>query len=110
MTGLRRSADHAVVLPLALGLATAAAAASVAPVGAAIASVHRAPAATVRLDAAGLLFSYPRLNAAGWILLGLALIGGSAIAVGLRASLRQHRAYRRFLASRSSVTWPSAPT
>lgn len=86
------------MLPLALGLATAAAAASVAPVGAAIASVHRASAATVRLDVAGLRFSYPRLNAAGWILLGLALIGGSAIAVGLRASLRQHRAYRRFLA------------
>src|ERR1700751_2777962 len=93
-----RHTHHPVVLPLALLLAGAGTVASTAPVGAAIASVHRASAVTGRLDLAGIAFSYPRLNAAAWILLGLALIGVSAIAVAMRAGLRQHRAYRRFLA------------
>jgi len=47
---------------------------------------------------AGIAFSYPRLNAAAWLLLGLALIGSAAIAIAVRAVLRQHRAYRHFLA------------
>jgi Zn-dependent protease with chaperone function len=91
-------AGHPVVLPAALLLAGAGTVASTAPVGAAIASVHRASAATDRLDVAGFAFSYPRLNAAAWVLLGLALMGVSAIAVALRAGLRQRRAYGRFLA------------
>src|SRR6185312_12102997 len=37
-------------------------------------------------------------NAAAWILLGLGLVGGSALACVLRALLRQRRAYRRFVA------------
>ena len=86
------------VLELALVLAIAGAAASAAPVGAAIAAIHRACAAVGRLELAGISFSYPRLNAAAWVLLGLALIGSSAIAIALRAVLRQRRAYRRFLA------------
>jgi hypothetical protein len=45
----------------------------------------------------GIAFSYPRLNAAAWVLLGLALIGSSAIAIAVRAALCQRRAYRRFL-------------
>jgi Zn-dependent protease with chaperone function len=93
-----RRTQHPVVLPLALLLAGAGSVASTAPVGAAIASVHRASMATGRLDLAGIAVSYPRLNAAAMILLGLALIGASAIAVALRAGLRQRRAYRRFLA------------
>jgi len=93
-----RRARHPVVLPLLLLLAGTGTVASAAPVGAAIATVHRASAATGRLDLAGLSFSYPRLNAAAWILLGVALIGTSAIAVALRAVLRQRGAYRQFLA------------
>jgi Peptidase family M48 len=92
-----RRARHPVVLPLSLLLAGTGTVASAAPVGAAIATVHRASAATGRLDLAGLSFSYPRLNAAAWILLGVALIGTSAIAVALRAVLRQRGAYRQFL-------------
>jgi Zn-dependent protease with chaperone function len=92
-----------VVLPLALLLAGAGTLASTAPVGAAIAAVHRACAAAGRLDLAGVRLSYPSLNAAAWILLGLALIGMSAIAVAVRAGLRQRAAYRRFLAQLAVV-------
>lgn len=94
-----KRARHALVLPLAFLLAGAGAAASAAPVGVAIASVHRASAASGRLQLIGIPFSYPRLNPAAWILLGLALVGASAIAVALRAALRQRTAYRRLLAS-----------
>jgi Peptidase family M48 len=93
-----RREEHPVVLPLALILAGTGAAASAASVGAAIASVHRASAATGRLRVVGIPFSYPRLNGAAWLLLGLALIGAVAIALALRAALRQRRAYRRFVA------------
>jgi Peptidase family M48 len=93
-----RRARHPIVLPLALLLAGTGTVASAAPVGAAIATVHPASAATGRLDLAGISFSYPRLNAAAWILLGVALIGISAIAVAWRAVLRQRGAYRQFLA------------
>jgi hypothetical protein len=86
------------VLPLALLLAAAGAAASAAPVGAAIGSIHRACAAVGRFQLDGILFSYPRLNAAAGVLLGLALIGASAFALAVRALLRQRSAYRRFLA------------
>jgi Zn-dependent protease with chaperone function len=91
-------AQRLVVLPLALLLAAAGSAASAAPVGAAIASIHRACAAVGRFQLAGIPFSYPRLNAAAWVLLGLAMIGASAIAISVRAVLRQRCAYRRFLA------------
>jgi hypothetical protein len=93
-----RRAHHAVVLPLALLLGGAGAIASAAPVGAAIASVHHASTAAGRLDLVEIPFSYPRLNDAAWILVGLALIGASAIGVALRAVVRQRGAYRRFLA------------
>jgi len=104
-----RRVHHPAVLPLALLLAGAGTFASTAPVGAAIASVHRACAATGRLVLAGLAFSYPRLNAAAWILLGLALVGLAAIALALRAGLRQRRAYRRFLAGLEVVGHLSDP-
>ena len=93
-----RRVHHALVSPLAFLLAGAGAAASAVPVGAAVASVHRASATSGHLQLAGIPFSYPRLNAAAWILFGLALIGASAIAVTLRAALRQRSAYRRLLA------------
>lgn len=94
---MRRAHPH-IVLALALALAGAGAAACAAPVGAAIASVHRASATSGRLLLAGITFSYPRLNATAWILLGLALIGASAISAALSAALHQRSAYRRFLA------------
>jgi Peptidase family M48 len=90
---------HPTVLQLALFLAAAGAAASAAPVGAAVASIHRAYAVVGSLRLAGVAFSYPRLNAAAWVLVGLALIGSSAMAIAVRAVLRQRSAYRRFLAT-----------
>jgi hypothetical protein len=67
-------------------------------VGAAITSFQRATAQAGRVQVGGILFSYPKLNAAASILLALATVGGSAFAVALRASLRQRRAYQRLLA------------
>lgn len=90
-------AHHPVVLPLALLLAGAGSVASAAPVGAAVASVHHASAAAGRVELAGIPFSYPQLNAAAWILLGLAMVGASAIAGAMWALLRQRSAYRCFL-------------
>lgn len=90
-------AHRPVVLPLALLLAGAGSVASAAPVGAAIASIHHASAAAGHIDLARIPFSYPQLNAAAWILLGLALIGASAISGAVWALLRQRSAYRRFL-------------
>jgi hypothetical protein len=86
--------EHASVLRLALVLAAAGGAASAASIGAAIAAVHRSSAETGRVDIGGIPFSYPRLNAAALILLGLALIAMAAIVTALRAWLRQRRAYR----------------
>lgn len=92
------SARRSIVLPLAFLFGGAGAVAAASPVGAAIASFHRASAATGRLHLAGLEFSYPRLNAAAWVLLGLATVGAFAFTIALRATLRQRAAYRRFLA------------
>ena len=101
-------ARHPLVLPLALVLAGGGTLVAAAPVGAAIASVHRACAATGHINLAGIAFSYPRLNTAAWILLVLALIGTSAIAVALRTVLRQRGAYRQFLAGLEVVGHLSA--
>ena len=89
--------EHGSVLRLALVLAAAGGAASAASIGVAIASIHRSSAATGRVDVAGIPFSYPRINAAALILLGLALLALTAIAIALRAWLRQRRAYRGLL-------------
>jgi Zn-dependent protease with chaperone function len=89
--------EHGSVLKLALMLAVAGGAASAASIGAAITSIHHSSAATGRVDLAGIPFSYPRVNAAAWILLGLALLAVIAIAIALRAWLRQRRAYQGLL-------------
>lgn len=94
---MRKRSELGSVLRLALVLASAGGAASIASIGTAIASIHHSSAATGRVDVAGIPFSYPRLNAAAWILLGLALIAVIVIAVALRAVVRQRRAYRRLL-------------
>jgi predicted transcriptional regulator len=95
---VRRRSDQPAVLLVAFMLSAAGVAASAAAVAAAIASVHRASSVADRFDVVGLRFSYPHLNAAAWILLGLGLVGGCALAFVVRALLRQRRAYRRFLA------------
>jgi hypothetical protein len=95
---VERRAHHPVLFPLASLLAAAGAVASAAPVGAAIASIHRVCATVGRFAVAGVVFSYPRPNGAAWVLLGLALIGASAIAIAVRAVLVQRSAYRRFVA------------
>lgn len=66
-------------------------------VGAAIGSVHRAAMGTGHLVVAGLALSYPELNGAEWLLIGLALAGATAISVACRATWRQRSTYRRFL-------------
>jgi len=50
-----------------------------------------------RLALAGLVLSYPEINAAEWLLIGLGAIGGTAIISALRASWRQRLIYRRFV-------------
>jgi Peptidase family M48 len=74
------------------GLAAAAVA-----VGAAIGSVHRAAMGAGHLAVAGLALSYPELNGAEWLLIGLAAVGATAITVACRASWHQRRVYRQFL-------------
>jgi BlaR1 peptidase M56 len=95
---VRARARDPVVLPLAVLLAAGGAAASAAPIGAAVASVHRVATATGAVRLAGIVFSYPSVNGAAWALLGLSLVGGSAIGIALRAVVRQRRAYRGLLA------------
>ena len=76
----------------AAGMAAAAVA-----VGAAVGSVHRASMGAGHLNVAGVALSYPQLNVAEWLLIGLAALGATAITVACRTSVRQRRIYRRFL-------------
>jgi len=78
-------------------LGTAGILAAAAAVGAAIGSVHRAPMGAGRLNLAGLALSYPGLNRAEWLLIGLAAVGATAITVAGRATWRQRSAYRSLL-------------
>jgi len=71
--------------------------AAAAAVGVAIGSVHHASTGEGRLALAGLVLSYPEINAAEWLLIGLGAIGGTAIISALRASWRQRLIYRRFV-------------
>src|SRR5690242_18888139 len=66
-------------------------------VGTAIGSVHRASMGAGHFDVAGLALSYPQLNGAEWLLIGLAAFGASAITMAWRATWRQRCAYRTFL-------------
>ena len=66
-------------------------------VGTAIGSVHRGSMGAGHLDVAGLPLSYPELNAAEWLLTGLAAVGATAITVACRATWRQRSAYCRLL-------------
>jgi peptidase M48-like protein len=83
------------VLTAILGAAgILAAAATVATV---IGSVHHASMGVGHLEVAGLGLSYPKLNGAEWLLIGLAAVGATAITVAGRAVWRQRSAYRGFL-------------
>jgi hypothetical protein len=73
-------------------------AAAGAAVGTAIGSVHRVSMAAGQLDVAGLKFSYPALNAAAALILALAALGICTLVAVVRASWRQGRIHRRFLA------------
>jgi len=82
---------------LAVVFGTAGLVAATVAVGAAIGSVHRASMGAGHLDLAGLAVSYPELNAAEWLLMGLAAAGATAISAACRATWRQRSAYRSFL-------------
>jgi len=71
--------------------------AAAAAVGAMIGSVHHAAMGGGRFELAGLVLSYPMLNGAEWLLIGLAAVGATAITVAGRAAWRQRSAYRGFL-------------
>jgi Zn-dependent protease with chaperone function len=85
------------VFGLTVILGTAGMLAAAAAVGALIGSVHHASMGVGRFDVAGLVLSYPKLNGAAWLLLGLAAVGATAITVAGRVAWRQRSAYRGFL-------------
>jgi peptidase M48-like protein len=83
-------------LQLALGLAGLIAAAST--VATAAGAVHRESSRGAHeVVIAGQQFTYPTVNVAAAVLLGLAALGAAVVAIAARASLRQVRVYRRFV-------------
>jgi Zn-dependent protease with chaperone function len=90
-------ARHGRVFWLAVIFGTAGVVAAGGAVGTAFGSVHRASMGVGHVDVAGLALSYPELNAAEWVLIGLATVGATAITVACRAALRQRSRYRTFL-------------
>jgi hypothetical protein len=78
-------------------LGTAGMVVAAAAMGAAIGSVHHASRGSGRFELAGLLLSYPNLNSAEWLLIGVAGVGAAAIMLAGRAAWRQGAAYRGFL-------------
>ena len=85
---------HGRVFWLAAILGTAGMLAAAAAVGAALGSVHRASMGVGHLDVTGLALSYPELNGAEWLLIGLAAVGATAITVACRTIWRQRTTYR----------------
>ncbi|HEY2651003.1 MAG TPA: M56 family metallopeptidase, partial [Solirubrobacteraceae bacterium] len=88
---------HSRVFWLAVILGTAGMLAAASAVGAAVGSVHRASMGTGRVSVAGFVLSYPELNGAEWILIGLAGVGAAAITIAVRAAWRQRFIYRSFV-------------
>lgn len=64
---------------------------------AAVSAVHVAPAAAHRLDVGGVRFTYPAVNAAAVVLLGLAALGTAVLFVSVCGTWRQLRAHRRLV-------------
>ena len=71
--------------------------AAVAAIGAAIGTLHHAPAAAGALAIARIQFTYPMLNAAEGVLLVLALFGATALTIAFRGGWRQLTAHRCFI-------------
>ena len=82
---------------LAAILGTAGLLAAAAAVGTVIGSVHHASMGVGHFELAGLVLSYPHLNGAEWLLIGLAAVGATAITVAIRAAYRQRATYRSLL-------------
>jgi hypothetical protein len=76
---------HRGVYRLQLALGAAGLGGAVLALGAGVSSVHVAPAAAHRLDVAGLRFTYPAVNVAAAVLLGLAVLGAAVLLVTARA-------------------------
>jgi len=72
--------------------------AAAASMGVAIGSVRHVSVGAHQLDVLGVRLSYPVLNVAEWLVLGLAGLGASAGTLVVRACWRQHSAYKSFLA------------
>jgi hypothetical protein len=81
-------------LVLVFGTAGMVAAATV--VATAIGSVHRDSVGTGHLEAIGLNLSYPELNGAEWLLIGLAAVGATALCIACWATWRQRSVYHDF--------------
>ncbi|MBV8217597.1 MAG: M56 family metallopeptidase [Solirubrobacterales bacterium] len=79
---------------LAAVLGTAGMLAAASAVGALIGSIHRASMGVGRVNVLGLVLSYPALDRAGWLLIGPAALGATAITVAGRGAWRQRSAYR----------------
>jgi hypothetical protein len=92
---LRQDPRYVFRSQLALGGAGLAAAG--AAVVAAGESVHRAARGTHHVVIAGQQFTYPAVNVAAAVLLVLAVVGVAVLAVVVRGSWRQVRAYRSFI-------------
>ncbi|MFZ0377739.1 MAG: hypothetical protein WAL38_07925 [Solirubrobacteraceae bacterium] len=84
----------AFTLALSLSLGIGGLLLATAAVTTAIASVHHGSTGSGPVLVAGLHFTYPTLNGAAALLLGLAATSAVAIVLGLRASWRQLRGHR----------------
>jgi hypothetical protein len=71
--------------------------AAVASVATALASLQHAPGSAHGIELAGLRFTYPTINLAALVLLLLAAVGVIVLALAVRATWGQRRAYRRFV-------------
>jgi Zn-dependent protease with chaperone function len=88
---------HSRVFWLAVVVGMAGMLAAAAAVGTAIGSVHHASMGAGHLDVTGVVLSYPEVNGAEWLLIGVAAVGATAIALACRASWRQRSTYYRFI-------------
>ena len=73
--------------------------AAAAAVGTAAGAVHRESRGAHEIVVAGQHFTYPTVNVAAALLLGLAALGAAVMATAARASFRQLRVCRRFVRS-----------
>jgi Zn-dependent protease with chaperone function len=88
---------HRIVFRLQLTLGLSGLVVAGAAVGTAAETVHRESRGAHAIVIAGQHFTYPTVNVAAAVLLGLAALGAAVMATAARASLRQLRLYRRFV-------------